>query len=179
MIGLAILAAGASTRFGSPKQLARVGGQTLVERAVRLASGFDGRAVIVLGAHADDLRPYMRTVETVVNHDWEHGLSTSIHAAVRALSACEAIVIALADQPDVGARELQALVERHRSSGAPVVAAAYGGTVGVPALFARAWFERLLTLRGDTGARVLLRDPGVVTVSMPQASRDIDFLEDL
>jgi molybdenum cofactor cytidylyltransferase len=179
MIGLAILAAGASTRFGSPKQLARVGGQSLLARAAAMATQFDGRAVIVLGANAEALRGEVEGVEVVVNQRWAEGMSTSIHAAIHALGACEAVILALADQPAVTIGDLEALVAAYRTSHAAVVAAEYADTVGAPALFDRSRFDALLALRGDAGARALLRQGDVVRVPIPNAAWDVDRLSDL
>ncbi|HEU4888319.1 MAG TPA: nucleotidyltransferase family protein [Thermoanaerobaculia bacterium] len=179
MIGLVLLAAGGSRRFGSPKQLAVVEGETLLRRACRTAAQFPGRAVVVLGAHAETLRAEVEGVEIVINDDWERGIATSIHAGVRALADTDAIVIALADQPAVGLAELLSLVAKHEETGAPIVAAAYGNTIGVPALFHRSLFDELLALSGDEGARKLLRTRQVVTVAMSNAAWDIDQVEDL
>lgn len=169
MLGLMILAAGGSRRFGSPKQLATVDGETLLTRAARTAAAFPGRAVIVLGAHRADL-----DVETVINDEWERGIATSVHAGVRALAGADAIVIALMDQPAIGAAQLRSLIAKYEQTGAPIVAAAYDDTIGVPALFHRSMFNELLALQGDEGARKLLRTRNVVTVEMPQAAWDVD-----
>ena len=175
MIGLMVLAAGGSSRFGSPKQLTTIDGETLLRRAARTAESFPGRAVIVLGAHAESLRSEIEGAGIVVNEEWQRGLATSIHAGVRALLDCEAIVIALADQPDVGIRELQSLIDVHLATGAPIVAAGYEGLAGVPALFDRSLYPALLALEGDEGAKRILRTRSdVQIVPMPQAARDID-----
>lgn len=179
MIGLILLAAGGSRRFGSPKQLAVVDGETLLRRACRTAAQFPGRAVVVLGANAEMLRAEVEGVEIVLNEDWERGIATSIHAGVRAMTDADAIVIALADQPAVGLAELLSLIAKHEETSAPIVAAAYGDTVGVPALFHRTLFGELLALSDDEGARKLLRTRPVITVAMPNAAWDVDQAEDL
>ena len=178
-MGLLLLAAGGSRRFGSPKQLAVFDGTTLLRRACRTAAQFPGRAVVVLGAHAENLRGEVEGVEIVINDRWENGIATSIHAGVRALADADAIVIALADQPDVGLPDLLTLVTKHEETGAPIVAAEYADTIGVPVLFHRSRFGELLALSGDEGARKLLRSRQVVTVPMPNAAHDIDQVEDL
>lgn len=179
MIALAVLAAGAARRFGSPKQLAVVDGETLLHRATRVAAewaanGEDRRAFVVLGASADLLlSDVVEDVEIVINPRWEEGMATSIHAAVHAAAGADALLLMLADQPGVSAKDLEAIT----AIDAPVVAAAYGGTVGVPALFHRSRFEALLALRGDQGAKPLLA--GAETVAIPGAVWDVDRPEDV
>ena len=168
MIALAVLAAGASRRFGSPKQLAVVDGETLLHRAARVANewasrGSDRRAFVVLGAHIADV-----DLEVVINPQWEEGIATSIHAAVHAAGDADALLITLADQPGIRADDL----ERITRIDAPVVAAAYARTVGVPAMFRRSHFDAVLALRGDRGAKSLLA--GAATVAIPAAAWDID-----
>lgn len=174
MIALAVLAAGASTRYGSPKQLATIDGETLLHRATRVAlewtrNGHDRRAFVVLGANAELLGDEVAGgVAIVLNEHWQEGLSTSIHAAVRAANDADALILTLADQPGVTAVDLEQLT----LAGAPIVAASYDGTTGVPARFARTHFEALLALRGDAGAKALLAH--AATVPMPNAAWDID-----
>ena len=168
MIALAVLAAGASRRYGSPKQLALIDGETLLHRAARVAAAWaaradDRRAFVVLGALITDVE-----LEVVVNPHWEEGLATSIHAAVHAARDADALVLTLADQPGVTGDDL----ERITCTDAPIVAAAYANTVGVPAMFRRAHFDALLALRGDQGAKPLLSD--AATVPIPAAAWDVD-----
>jgi len=181
MIALAVLAAGGSGRFGSPKQLALIDGETLLHRATRVAGEWRGnnddrRALVILGANAELLRAeVVAGVEIVVNERWTDGLATSIHAAVRAAADADALLIALADQAGVTAGDLESLTR----VGAPVAAAAYDGTVGVPALFRRTRFDALLALRGDCGAKALLGGSDVATVEIPAAGWDIDSHDDI
>jgi molybdenum cofactor cytidylyltransferase len=173
VIALVVLAAGASRRFGSPKQLAVLDGETLLRRAARVAAAWaaradDRRAFVVLGAHITDV-----DLEVVINPHWEEGLATSIHAAVHAAHDAAALLITLADQPGVTEDDL----ERITRTDAPIVAAAYAGTVGVPAMFHRSQFDALLALRGDQGAKSLLVN--AVSVEVPKAAWDIDRPQDL
>jgi CTP:molybdopterin cytidylyltransferase MocA len=181
MIALAVLAAGGSGRFGSPKQLALIEGETLLHRATRVAdewrrNGEDRRALVILGANAEQLRAeVVDGVGIVINERWVEGLATSIHAAVHAAAGADALIIALADQPGVRAEDFESIARVD----APIVAAAYDGTVGVPALFRRERFAALLALHGDTGGKTLLRGADVATVSIPAAARDIDCYDDI
>jgi molybdenum cofactor cytidylyltransferase len=180
-----VLAAGASTRFGSPKQLVRVAGRPLLHAAIAHAADVAGSAVsVVLGAHAAELTPLLSHSQAsiVINRDWREGISSSIRAGVSRLpSSCNAVLLMLADQAAITAEDLKRLVGAWRRQPDYIVAARYGMTTGVPAVFPRSAFSDLAALRGDMGARVLLqRNPDrVVRVPMASAAIDIDTPEDL
>ena len=180
-----VLAAGASTRFGSPKQLVRVAGRPLLHSALARAADVAGSAVsVVLGAHAAELTPLLTHSQAliVINRDWREGIASSIRAGVSRLPpSCNAVLLMLADQAAVTAEDLKRLVSAWRRQPDYIVAARYGMTTGVPAVFPRSVFSDLAALRGDTGARALLqRNPDrVVRVPMASAAIDIDTTEDL
>ena len=179
MIGLAMLAAGGSRRFGSPKQLAMYEGESLLRRASRTAAAFRGPAIVVLGAGTDQVAGEVACVRIVINRNWREGFATSIHAAVHAMANVEALIIALADQPLVTAPDLEALAAVHRGTRAPAVAAAYGDTIGAPALFHRSLFPELLALRGDHGAKTVLVRHDAIAIPMRHARWDVDTAQDL
>jgi molybdenum cofactor cytidylyltransferase len=180
-----VLAAGAGSRFGSPKQLVRIGGESLLQRAVTRATEVGGHAVtVVLGAHAAELTPVLRhsAVSVLINRHWEEGLASSLRLGVSQLQgSADAILVTLADQAAITAFDLRRLAGAWRRQPESVIAASYDGHTGVPAVFPRHAFPSLLALRGDVGARPVLsqlRDH-VVRVPMPQAAIDIDTPEDL
>ncbi len=180
-----VLAAGAASRFGSPKQLARLHGQTLLQRAVSRAGELAGASVsVVLGAHAAAIAPSLRgsTATVVVNRNWQEGLAASLRAGVAQLpGSAQGVLVMLADQAGVTLFDLQRLVGAWRRQPDQVIAATYAGHSGVPAIFPAHCFSALLELRGDVGARLLLqRWAGrVVHVPMPSAALDVDTPEDL
>jgi molybdenum cofactor cytidylyltransferase len=180
-----VLAAGASTRFGSAKQLVRVAGRPLLHTAVARASDIAGSAVtVVLGAGAAELAPLLShsAASIVINRNWREGMASSIRAGMARLpSSCSAVLLMLADQAAVTAEDLKRLASVWRRQPEYIVAARYGVTTGVPAIFPRSAFPDLNSLRGDVGARVLLqRNPDrVVRVPMASAAIDIDTPEDL
>ncbi len=175
-----VLAAGASRRLGSPKQLLELGGKTLIEHAIAGARAIcDSRVVVVLGAFSDRIRPRLEddAVSIVENSAWESGMASSLKAGLRALPAdCEAALILLSDQPKISVPDLERLAHTWTEAADRIVASGYGGTVGVPAVFPRATFGELERLSGDSGARQVLRDAGdaVIAVPLPAAAFDVD-----
>ena len=180
-----VLAAGDSSRFGSAKQLVRVAGRPLLHTAVTRAAEVTGNAlIVVLGAGAARLAPLLKHSpgSIVINREWREGLGSSIRAGVAKLPpACNAVMLLLADQAAVTADDLRRLVGTWRKQPQCIAAALYGGVSGAPAIFPRSAFRELCELRGDVGARALLRRNAarVVRVPMPSAAIDIDTPEDL
>jgi molybdenum cofactor cytidylyltransferase len=180
-----VLAAGASTRFGSAKQLVRVAGRPLLHTTVTRTAEVVGNAlIVVLGSGAAELAPLLKHSPgaIVVNQEWREGLGSSIRAGVARLpAACGGVLLVLADQAAVTADDLKRLAGTWRKQPQYIAAALYAGTVGAPAIFPRAAFRELAALRGDAGARPILRRNAdrVVRVPMPSAALDVDTPEDL
>jgi molybdenum cofactor cytidylyltransferase len=187
-IGIIVLAAGASTRLGSPKQLLLYGGKSLLCRAVETALASSCQpVVVVLGAHRQSLASELEglSVRIVENTEWEQGMGSSIRAGMEALLAeaadePDAVLLMLCDQPQVSAQTLNRLLEAHRSTGHPIVASEYGQTLGVPALFSRALFPELARLTGAEGAKQIIQRyrNRAIGVPCPEALMDIDTLDD-
>jgi molybdenum cofactor cytidylyltransferase len=181
----AILAAGASRRFGSPKQLARLGGAPVLHEVIASASVVAGQSVsVVIGAHAQAVAPALRhsSASMVLNHDWEEGLASSIRRAVQAAPpGSEALLLLLADQVAVSADDLRRLHAAWRRHPRLIAAALYGGAPGLPAIFPRWTFGDLMGLRGDTDPRLVIRRniDQVVRIPMQNAGIDLDTPEDL
>jgi molybdenum cofactor cytidylyltransferase len=155
-----ILAAGASSRMGQPKQLLDWDGRPLVRAAanVALAARLDPLLVVVGYAQAQvEVALSGLPLRLIANPDYAAGQSTSLRAGIEALGqAADAVVVLLGDQPFVTTAIVERLVDEWRSSGAVIVAPAYAGQRGNPVLFARAIFPELLAIQGDQGARAVL-----------------------
>ncbi len=162
-IGIIVLAAGASKRLGKPKQLLYFRGETLLKRAAKIAVASGCQPVIVvLGANAENLAREIEEfdVEIVENLDWENGMGTSIQTGLkRLLQICpdiSGVILMVCDQPFVSVELIRNLITSFRLSDAPIVACAYGDTIGVPALFSRQIFPELSALIADNGARKII-----------------------
>ena len=184
-IHVVVLAAGASTRFGSTKQLVRVNGRPLMHTVVSRAVELAGHSVtVVLGAHAGELAPLLKhsPASVAVNREWAEGIASSIREGLaHAPSTADAILIMLADQAAVTIEDLRRLAGTWRRNPHSIAAAQYSGGVGVPAVFPRWCFRDLNELRGDRGAQSLLQRfvDRLVRLPMPSAELDIDRPEDL
>ena len=180
-----VLAAGASTRLGQPKQLVKLGGRPALHRVVSSAVAIAGHAVtVVIGAHARDLTHLLghSPASVILNRDWEEGMASSIRRGMAALpAACEAVMILLGDQVAVTVDDLKRLVSAWKEQDSVIATATYERHVGVPAIFPRICFSELTELRGDTGARMVLERNNyrLVRVPMSNAAIDLDTPEDL
>ncbi|MFO1394993.1 MAG: nucleotidyltransferase family protein [Steroidobacteraceae bacterium] len=181
----AILAAGPSTRFGSPKQLIRIGGTPVLHWAVSNAARAAGASVtVVLGAHAAEVAPSLRRsgASLQVNQGWREGLASSVRVAVNsAPPGCAGLLLMLADQVDVTGEDLRRLAAGWKRDPRLASAALYRGAPGLPAIFPTWAFQDLLGLRGEADPRIVLRrhSDRLVRIPMPSAATDVDTPEDL
>lgn len=176
-----ILAAGASTRFGGCKQLARVENKTLLQQAIDNAKQLSDSVYVVLGARHPLIAPTLNGVNIVINPQWQAGMGGSIACGVQRVEQAgfSSVLLLLADQVCVRADHLATLLAA--ASPEHIVAARYRDVVGVPAIFPRAWFGRLKQLEGEQGAQDILRqsDGAVKSIELPEAVWDIDTQAEL
>lgn len=185
-LGGAILAAGASRRLGQPKQLVLLAGEALVRRMARLASeaGSDHVAV-VLGCQGPQVAAALQGIpcELLDNPGWAEGVAASVRCAVQWADreGCDALMVLVCDQLNVSVAHLSQLWAAWRAAPDAPVASAYAGTLGVPAIFARADYPELLQLQGDQGAARLLRggQRRVTQLAWPEGEADLDTPDDL
>ncbi len=180
-----LLAAGGSRRFGRPKLLERLRGETLIHRAARVAlSCRAAGCTIVLGAHASRLAPKVAglPLAVIVNRGWRTGLAGSLRAGIASIPpTAPAALVLLADQVAIGPADLELLIAAWRTAPRSIVAARSGAALGPPAILPRGVFRDVRPLRGDTGAKSLLADPSrrVIEIAIEAAAIDVDQPEDL
>lgn len=157
-----ILAAGKSSRMGSTKQLLSYKKTTLLGWAIEQAKQSKANAVFcVLGANSEIIEKSIENylVETIYNVDYNNGLSTSIIAGVNHLKDknLDSVLIILADQPNVTTDYLNQLIITSEENNSKIVVSNYGNKMGVPALFPKQYFNKLINLKGDNGAKDFLK----------------------
>jgi molybdenum cofactor cytidylyltransferase len=180
----AIMAAGASTRLGQPKQLLQVNGVPLAVRAARQALTFcRGGVVIVTGESHKQVVDALGElpVRVIYNPGWQEGLAASIRQGIGAIDEnAKGILIMLVDQPMIDDSDFKRLVSAWAGQPHRIAAASYGGSLGVPAIFPASYRERLGQLHGDRGAsRIINDDAAAIAVDLPHADFDLDTPADL
>lgn len=159
MVGAVVLAAGAATRFGAPKQ------RLLLPSVLERVGGVD-QVVVVSGAYELE--------GAVPCPDWERGPGASLRCGLAALGPeVEAAVVVLADGPELAPAAIERVIAVWRKSGAPLVAASYGGARGHPLLVGRSAWARI----PDEGLRG--REPLLVPCDDLGAPGDVDYPDDL
>lgn len=184
-----LLAAGASTRMGQPKQLMTWKGRSLIQHAINtiLESEVAEKLIVVLGANQSLIVPELEDleVEIVINPDWEEGMGSTIRCGLQYLLENKSedwagIGISLVDQPLVSARHFQILYQEWHQNEHPIAAAHYNQILGVPAIFERSLFPKLLALKGPAGARKILmqHQEKILPIDLPEAQFDLDTPND-
>lgn len=183
-IEIVLLAAGGSSRLGRPKQLECFGGRSLLSHAATEALATGAPVRVVLGSQAERLGDEVEDlpVDVVINQGWEQGVASSIRAGCERMAGdARGVLITLCDQPLVAVDHLRMLMSTFQQGESHIVATAYHGTVGVPAVFDRSHLADLMKLDGDEGARKLIARnmADVQTIEFSGAGIDIDTEADV
>ena len=187
MTGAVILAAGGSSRFGQSKQLLPFRGKTLLRTIINAACEAGcSPVVVVIGSNDEKIHPELAHAKVIEvrNANWLRGIGSSIRSGVQALidyaPDVAAILLLVCDQPAVNARVIENLIATRETTKKEIVASSYADTVGVPALFDRSLFERLLSLGDEAGAKsiILQNLDRVAQFAFPEGAIDIDTWED-
>lgn len=183
-VGGILLAAGASARLGRAKQLLEYKGEKLLDRTV----GFfkeclpTDRIILVYGARKEEMIPYLEQlpIRSAYNPGWETGMGSSVRTGLKTLLSCEpeleAILLALIDQPLVTSKHFSEMIDLYQSHPGSVIATRHGDDFGVPALLPKVTFPDLLSQKGITGAKKVIKKYSdlLIPYSCPEAAFDID-----
>ena len=177
-----VMAAGASRRFGDIKQLAKIDGVSMVRRSYNILNKvLKGRTYLVVGSNAEFIVRDFQEANTIYNRQWSRGLGSSISFVATQMeneSKCSGVLITLGDQVKLSEQDYQKLVDVY--DGEKIVVSSYSRKKGPPAIFPRKYFEQLMNLKGDNGAKEVIRKNSnfVISCKLENASFDIDFKDD-
>lgn len=186
-----VLAAGMSTRLGRPKHLITLHGKTLLARVVAVALESElAEVILVLGHEAERVLAALGSLgceerlRTVFNDRYEDGMAGSLQAGLLPVKErYPAVMFLLGDQPLIDADVINLLLHRFWSADKDICVPVQGGRRGNPVCFSRRFYEQILGIHGDTGAReIIVRHPGdvlLVEIDSPSFFLDIDRAEDL
>lgn len=186
-VGIIILAAGRSSRFGKPKQLLQFRGKSLIRRAVENALQSDCDPVIaVLGSEFELIKKEIENseCEIVFNENWQTGMSSSIKKGLEKIletsPGISGVIISLCDQPFIQSENYDEIIAKFYETKNPIIASIYNETIGVPAFFSTEFFPALSNLEGDTGAKEIIinHSETVEEISLSEAAIDIDTRDD-
>ena len=157
-IAILILAAGSSTRMGVTKQLLPAGKTTLlgvtIERALQSKAN---KIYCILGANAEAIKKAISkyAVESIFNPKYKSGLSSSIVSGIEHLANqnFDAVLILLGDQPLITTQYLNKMMDTYNNHDGKIIASNYNETLGVPTIIPRTYYNQLLKLKGDKGAK--------------------------
>ena len=187
-MGAVILAAGSSSRLGRPKQLVSYRHKNLLQHVIDLVAAFHFSAsVMVLGARADEIKNQINAKAVTIAHNeqWPEGIASSIRLGVseslKINPSLDSILFLLSDQPYITTELIQELINTHQMGSHPITASSYRQQIGVPAIFQKQYFQELMNLRGDVGAKKIMMQytEEVKKVAFEQGYFDIDTEEDV
>ncbi len=185
--GIVILAAGSSSRLGKPKQLLAYKNTTLLKNTIDEAALVpDVQIVVVTGSNHELVKEEIRTdkIKISFNPDWEVGMSSSIVKGLKDLLTefpeTEKCIFAVCDQPYVSAAVFENLIKQYHTIKKGIAASAYANTLGTPVLFDKKYFDELLALKGQEGAKKIINKflDDTVAVVFEKGNIDIDTAED-
>ena len=185
-ISLILLAAGESSRLGTPKQLLEYRGKNLLQHTIDLTQLLSIDRIVVLGAFKEEIlaRVNVYKANVVENVAWSEGLASSIRCglseALKTNPETEANILLLSDQPFLTNEILKEIIEKYYDSGQSIIHCSYGDASGPPTLFHKSLFPYLMELKGGQGAKkvVDMFPDQVGYVDFPKGKFDIDTTAD-
>lgn len=186
MISAILLAAGSSTRMGNLKQLLTFGQETIVEACVNnLRRAGIAKITVVTGHEAENVERVLQPlgVRCVRNRDYAQGMTSSVKAGVISLEkGCEAVLLALSDQPHIPSDLISELIKYYLSGSSLIVKPRYQGRSGHPVILSHKLFPEILNLSQDEGLHTLTRryskHTGYLETSESAVVEDLDTKQD-
>ncbi len=183
-IAVLILAAGSSTRMGVAKQLLPIGETTLLGITIKsVLQSNSNKVFCVLGANAEAIKPSLNkyTIETIFNPNYKSGLSSSIIAGIQYIrnKSFDATLIVLGDQPLITTKYLNEMIDAYKNHSEKIIATTYKETIGVPTIIPKTYYNDLLKLQGDKGAKAFLNSKKLEIIQLDNDNLlDIDTKKD-
>lgn len=187
-LGIIILAAGESKRMGFPKLKLELDGKSLLDYVLDITSSLkEVETVLVLGAY---MKLYNNIagkwpVNKVFNKEWQSGMGVSIVTGLHFLlnkseTAINSVMILLADQPFVTKAYLEKMILKSNTTNIGIIISDYGSVSGPPVIFKSPYFDKLLELKGDQGAKHLIahHQNDCEAMSFPEGKYDVNTPED-
>ncbi len=185
-IPIVVLAAGSSTRMGDPKQLLPLRGSTLLRHCVEQAlTSKASKVYVVVGAYFKKVKASLEglPLEIVLFPDWKEGMGSSLRKAMEYIIENEdpvaGVLVTLGDLPNLHSGHYNNLIDTYLNSIEQIAITKFENTKGVPVIFGASYFDKLLQLKGDQGAKeIALRDPeDVLEVPASMKYFDVDTPE--
>ncbi len=180
-IAVLVLAAGSSSRFGEAKQLAKYQDETLIKIVVKKALSLNLDVCVVLGHETSRIKKELKEFDILFaeNKEYKKGIGTSISIGVNKLKEYGKILIMLCDQPFVPITHLESLI-RNSENSEKIVCSFYKNSVAVPAIFTKIFYEELINLDEDKGAKNIIKNSNHLIIPLEEEfAFDIDTKEDL
>lgn len=185
--GIIILAAGSSSRLGQPKQLLAYKNTTLLKHTIAAVSNIANAIIIVVtGANKDLIEKELNAdkINISYNQNWESGMSSSINKGLSDLLLlypdCQSCIFSVCDQPYITSLIFENLITEYQKTAKGIIPSSYSETLGTPVLFDKKYFNELLALNGQEGAKKIINRFPDDTISVPfeKGNIDIDTEED-
>ncbi len=181
-LSIALMAAGSSSRMGSPKALLDWGGQSLLSFQIQKLHDLDLPVNLILGSESEQVQSHISGFQgkIFVNDNWSEGMSSSMAFATQCLEDSEATLFYLVDQPLIELSDLKRLINFHRQNPQKIIVSRSSEAwSGPPVIFPKKFFQELMQLSGDLGGKPLVKKhpDDVIFVELDSSMEDMDTPE--
>jgi molybdenum cofactor cytidylyltransferase len=180
-LAVLILAAGSSSRLGKPKQLLKIKDESLIQIAVKKALNISSDVKVVLGHKSDEIIQEIKdfAISIAINPNYEQGMGSSISFGMKDFIHSKKVLIMLCDQPLIPLSHYNSLIRKSKENENLIICSKYQNRFAVPSIFPNTYYKALADLKGDEGARKLLKNNLIDFVILDdKLSIDIDTKED-